>query len=126
MMEILHEQNPSIFLFGLPSLYGVSNEHHRLRRRRPTRSCGCTQVQFKVTRTSRDGAGAAADGRLHPAAAGLHLPLTLLLVAFATFVVLRLTGNPVDIFLDINRTPEQVAGADRSACTSTSRSRCSS
>jgi peptide/nickel transport system substrate-binding protein len=25
MMEILHEQNPSIFLFGLPSLYGVSN-----------------------------------------------------------------------------------------------------
>ena len=37
------------------------------------------------------------------------LPLTLLLVAFVTFVVLRLTGNPVDIFLDINRTPEQVA-----------------
>jgi len=37
------------------------------------------------------------------------LPLTLLLVAFATFVVLRLTGNPVDIFLDVNRTPEQVA-----------------
>jgi peptide/nickel transport system permease protein/glutathione transport system permease protein len=37
------------------------------------------------------------------------LPLTLLLVALATFVVLRLTGNPVDIFLDINRTPEQVA-----------------
>jgi ABC-type dipeptide/oligopeptide/nickel transport system permease component len=36
------------------------------------------------------------------------LPVTLLLVAFATFVVLRLTGNPVDIFLDINRTPEQV------------------
>ncbi len=36
------------------------------------------------------------------------LPLTLLLVALATFVVLRLTGNPVDIFLDINRTPEQV------------------
>jgi peptide/nickel transport system permease protein len=36
------------------------------------------------------------------------LPLTLLLVAFATFIVLRLTGNPVDIFLDINRTPEQV------------------
>jgi peptide/nickel transport system permease protein/glutathione transport system permease protein len=32
----------------------------------------------------------------------------LLLVAFATFVVLRLTGNPVDIFLDINRTQEQV------------------
>ncbi len=37
------------------------------------------------------------------------LPLTLLLVAFVTFVILRLTGNPVDIFLDINRTPEQVA-----------------
>ncbi|MBV8391623.1 MAG: ABC transporter permease [Alphaproteobacteria bacterium] len=36
------------------------------------------------------------------------LPLTLLLVAFVTFIVLRLTGNPVDIFLDINRTPEQV------------------
>jgi peptide/nickel transport system permease protein/glutathione transport system permease protein len=36
------------------------------------------------------------------------LPVTLLLVAFVTFVVLRLTGNPVDIFLDINRTPEQV------------------
>jgi len=36
------------------------------------------------------------------------LPLTLLLVALATFIVLRLTGNPVDIFLDINRTPEQV------------------
>ena len=29
-------------------------------------------------------------------------------MAFVTFVVLRLTGNPVDIFLDINRTPEQV------------------
>jgi ABC-type dipeptide/oligopeptide/nickel transport system permease component len=41
------------------------------------------------------------------------LPLTLLLVAFATFVVLRLTGNPVDIFLDINRTPEQVAALTR-------------
>jgi peptide/nickel transport system substrate-binding protein len=26
MMEILYEQNPSIFLFGLPSLYGVSND----------------------------------------------------------------------------------------------------
>jgi ABC-type dipeptide/oligopeptide/nickel transport system permease component len=38
----------------------------------------------------------------------VFLPLTLLLVALATFVVLRLTGNPVDIFLDINRTPEQV------------------
>jgi len=37
------------------------------------------------------------------------LPLTLMIVALATFIVLRLTGNPVDIFLDINRTPEQVA-----------------
>jgi peptide/nickel transport system permease protein/glutathione transport system permease protein len=37
------------------------------------------------------------------------IPFTLLLVAAATFVVLRLTGNPIDIFLDINRTPEQVA-----------------
>jgi peptide/nickel transport system substrate-binding protein len=26
MMTILHEQNPSIFLFGLPSLYGVSKD----------------------------------------------------------------------------------------------------
>jgi ABC-type dipeptide/oligopeptide/nickel transport system permease component len=41
------------------------------------------------------------------------LPLTLLLVALATFVVLRLTGNPVDIFLDINRTPEQVAALSK-------------
>ncbi len=24
MMEILYEQTPSVFLFGLPSLYGVS------------------------------------------------------------------------------------------------------
>ena len=24
MMEILYQQNPSIFLFGLPSLYGVT------------------------------------------------------------------------------------------------------
>jgi peptide/nickel transport system permease protein/glutathione transport system permease protein len=39
----------------------------------------------------------------------VFLPLTLLLVALVTFVVLRATGNPVDIFLDINRTPEQVA-----------------
>jgi peptide/nickel transport system permease protein len=36
------------------------------------------------------------------------LPFTLLLVAFVTFVILRMTGNPIDIFLDINRTPEQV------------------
>lgn len=37
------------------------------------------------------------------------LPFTLLLVALATFVVLRLTGNPVEIFLDVNATPEQIA-----------------
>jgi len=36
------------------------------------------------------------------------LPLSLLLVAAVTFLLLRLTGNPVDIFLDVNRTPEQV------------------
>lgn len=35
-------------------------------------------------------------------------PLTLLLVSFTTFVLLRVTGDPIDIFLDINRTPEQV------------------
>jgi ABC-type dipeptide/oligopeptide/nickel transport system permease component len=37
------------------------------------------------------------------------LPFTLLLVALVTFVILRVTGNPVEIFLDINSTPEQVA-----------------
>ena len=36
-------------------------------------------------------------------------PLTLVLVSFVCFLVLRVTGNPVDIYLDINRTPEQVA-----------------
>ena len=36
------------------------------------------------------------------------LPISLLLVAAVTFVMLRLTGNPVDIFLDVNRTDEQV------------------
>ncbi|MDB5560861.1 MAG: hypothetical protein JWN11_279, partial [Hyphomicrobiales bacterium] len=36
-------------------------------------------------------------------------PITLLLVSFITFIVLRATGNPIDIYLDINRTPEQVA-----------------
>ena len=34
--------------------------------------------------------------------------MSLLLVAAVTFAVLRLTGNPVDIFLDANRTQEQV------------------
>ena len=37
-----------------------------------------------------------------------YLPLSLLGVIFVTFCVLRLTGNPVDIYLDMNRTPEQV------------------
>lgn len=37
------------------------------------------------------------------------LPPTLFLVSFVTFIILRATGNPVDIYLDINRTPEQVA-----------------
>ena len=37
------------------------------------------------------------------------LPLSLLLVVLVTFVLLRLTGNPVDIFLDVTSTPEQVA-----------------
>lgn len=35
-------------------------------------------------------------------------PLTLILVTFVTFVLLRVTGDPIDIFLDINRTEEQV------------------
>ncbi|MBI2116239.1 MAG: ABC transporter permease [candidate division NC10 bacterium] len=38
----------------------------------------------------------------------LFAPLSLFLVSFATFVILRVTGDPVDIYLDINRTPEQV------------------
>lgn len=38
----------------------------------------------------------------------LILPLSLLLVAAITFAVLRLTGNPVEIFLDVNHTPEQL------------------
>lgn len=38
----------------------------------------------------------------------LILPLSLLLVAAVTFAVLRLTGNPVEIFLDVNHTQEQV------------------
>src|SRR5437667_3428752 len=37
------------------------------------------------------------------------VPLSLFIVICATFVILRLTGNPIDIFLDVNRTPEQVA-----------------
>ena len=38
----------------------------------------------------------------------LTAPVSLLLVCAVAFVLLRLTGNPVDIYLDINRTPEQV------------------
>lgn len=37
----------------------------------------------------------------------LAIPLTLLLVTFVAFVVLRVTGDPVEIFLDINATAEQ-------------------
>ncbi|MCB1494043.1 MAG: ABC transporter permease [Rhodobiaceae bacterium] len=39
----------------------------------------------------------------------LTIPLTLLLVTFTAFVVLRITGDPVQIYLDINATPEQTA-----------------
>ena len=39
----------------------------------------------------------------------LYAPLSILLVILATFVILRMTGDPVDIYLDVNRTPEQVA-----------------
>src|SRR5436190_16167173 len=35
------------------------------------------------------------------------VPLTLLLVALVAFVVLRITGDPVEIYLDINATEEQ-------------------
>ena len=37
------------------------------------------------------------------------VPLTLLLVALVAFVVLRITGDPVEIYLDINATEEQRA-----------------
>ena len=43
-----------------------------------------------------------------------YLPLSMLGVIFVTFCVLRLTGNPVDIYLDMNRTPEQVAAMPHS------------
>lgn len=39
---------------------------------------------------------------------GLAL-FTLVFVSFVTFVFLRGTGDPVDSYLDVNRTPEQVA-----------------
>ncbi len=35
------------------------------------------------------------------------VPLSLLLVGFATFVILRVTGDPVQIYLDIDSTPDQ-------------------
>ncbi len=35
------------------------------------------------------------------------VPVSLLLVSFAAFVILRVTGDPVQIYLDINSTPEQ-------------------
>ncbi len=46
MMEILDEQNPSIFLFGLPSLYGVSNEISRFGAA-ADKILRLTQVRFK-------------------------------------------------------------------------------
>jgi len=39
----------------------------------------------------------------------LTIPITLLLVTFVAFMVLRVTGDPVQIYLDINATPEQEA-----------------
>jgi ABC-type dipeptide/oligopeptide/nickel transport system permease component len=38
----------------------------------------------------------------------VFMPLSMLLVTGIAFAVLRSTGNPVDIFLDVNRTQEQV------------------
>lgn len=37
------------------------------------------------------------------------LPLTLIIVVAAAFLILRATGDPVQIYLDINGTPEQEA-----------------
>ena len=39
----------------------------------------------------------------------LGIPVTLLLVTFVVFVILRMTGDPVLIYLDIGATPEQEA-----------------
>ena len=36
-------------------------------------------------------------------------PLSLLFVSLVSFCVLRVTGNPIDTYLDVNRTDEQVA-----------------
>ena len=38
-----------------------------------------------------------------------YTPLSLLFVSSVSFCVLRLTGNPIDTYLDVNRTDEQVA-----------------
>lgn len=37
------------------------------------------------------------------------IPISILLVTAVTFFILRLTGDPVEIYLDITSTPEQVA-----------------
>lgn len=37
------------------------------------------------------------------------IPISMLIVVGVAFVILRLTGDPVQIYLDINSTPEQVA-----------------
>jgi peptide/nickel transport system permease protein/glutathione transport system permease protein len=38
-----------------------------------------------------------------------YTPISLLFVSAVSFSVLRLTGNPIDTYLDVNRTDEQVA-----------------
>ena len=38
-----------------------------------------------------------------------YTPLSLLFVSLISFCVLRITGNPIDTYLDVNRTDEQVA-----------------
>lgn len=43
----------------------------------------------------------------------LYIPLSLLFVSGVAFAALRLTGNPIDTYLDINRTPEQVEALTR-------------
>lgn len=42
-----------------------------------------------------------------------YIPLSLLFVSGVAFAALRLTGNPIDTYLDINRTPEQVEALTR-------------
>lgn len=39
----------------------------------------------------------------------LFIPVTLVIVSFVAFVILRVTGDPVEIYLGIEATPEQVA-----------------